>query len=321
VLRTLVLGSLCLLAPALASADAAEAQRWLERIPEAVRELNYEGTFVYSHGGDMEAMRIVHRGEGGEAERLYALTGAGREIVRDDQKVTSILPDNRSVMVDRRQLSNPLSNVVSGNVPALTEIYSLEMLGDDRIANRSAKQIGVFPNDKLRYGYRLWVDEETGLLLRADLLDEQQEPVEQLMFIELTMPQSIPASALQPQTSGEGFTWHRSGGEAEAAPAKNSHWDISDLPKGFELVLHEKRALDEGKRSVEHLMYSDGLASLSVYIEKATPETSFTGHSRMGALNAYGRDVDKHQVTVVGEVPAATVRQVAESLRLKRSAR
>lgn len=322
VLRTLLLGSLCLLAPALASADPAEAQRWLERIPAAVRGLNYEGTFVYSHGGDIEAMRIIHRGaQSGEAERLYSLTGAGQEIVRDNQKVTWILPDNRSVMVDRRQLDNPLSNIVPGNVPALTELYSLKMLEDDRIADRAAKQIAVDPKDELRYGYRIWVDEETGLLLRADLLDEKQEPVEQLMFTELRMPKAIPAAALQPQTNGEGFTWHKGAVDAKAAPAKESGWEIGGLPKGFELVLHEKRSLDEGKRAVEHLMYSDGLASLSVYVEKAAPETSFSGHSRMGAVNAYGRTVDEHQVTVVGEVPAATVLQIAESMQLKRPTR
>lgn len=308
---------LCVFSASSLATGAGEAQSWLERLSKAVRERNYQGTFVYRHEGNMETLRVIHRaGPDGEMERLYSLTGSPREIIRDNQKVTCILPDDRSVMVDSRQLASPLATVVPGDIGELAETYRFELMGDGRIANRDAKQVGIFPEDGYRYGYRLWIDEATALLLRADLFDEKGEVVEQLVFTELSTPQSIPTSELQPQISGEGFTWHRNVGQGPAVKPADLRWRAPGMPKGFELVLHEVRPLPGKEGAVEHMLYSDGLASVSVYIESAGPGESFSGHSRVGALNAYGRVVDGHQTTVVGEVPAATVSRVGESLRL-----
>jgi len=295
------------------------AEGWLERLGGAAKSLSYEGTFVYRHEGRMETMRIIHRGENeGEAERLITLTGAPREIIRDEQRVTCIFSDDRSVVVDQRQLSKPFSSIVPGDVPRLSRTYQLELEGPGRIAGRPAQQILIKPRDRLRYGYRLWADRESGLLLRSDLLDEQGEPIEQLMFTELRTPASIPAAALQPQLSGEGFTWYRDpaqpmDGSARKKPAPR--WQASDLPEGFELVTHEVRRIAGSAGPVEHMVYSDGLASVSVYIEKGAGQSIFRGRSRMGAVHAFGRVVNDEQITVVGEVPAATVARIGASLQ------
>lgn len=307
-----------LLTPALAAAaPEADARHWLERVATATRSLNYEGTFVYRHQGNLEAMRIVHKADGdGEMERLYSLSGAAREIVRDGEKVTCILPDDRSVMADRRQLSNPLSGVVPGDVGSLEQGYRLQLEGSGRIADRDATIVGIAPRDEYRYGYRLWIDQATGLLLRADLLGEEDEPVEQVMFTELRTLDVVPAAALAPSVSGDGFTWYRTAVPAGDGAGKSaSGWQADSLPEGFRLAVNESKQLPGSAGPVEHLMFSDGLASVSVYIEPADPARAFAGHSRMGAVNAYGRTIGEHQVTVVGEVPAATVARVAESLR------
>ena len=312
----LLVAWLCLFSAAGAAAETDNARHWLDRLSKAVRERNYEGTFVYLHQGNIETLRIIHRADDdGEMERLYSLTGEPREIIRDNERVTCILPDDKAVMVDRRQLGNPLSNVVPGNTSRLDRSYRLELLGDDRIANREAKQVGITPQDRYRYGYRLWIDQESGLLLRADLVNEQGEPVEQLLFTELRMPEVIPTSALEPRISGEGFTWFQEPVDAKAESPANLQWQVPGIPEGFDLVLHEVRPLPGSDRPVEHLLYSDGLASVSIYIESAGEEAGFSGHSRMGALNAYGLELDGYQATVVGEVPAATVSRVGKSIR------
>jgi sigma-E factor negative regulatory protein RseB len=304
------------LAQAAVAAEPDEALRWLEKVAQASRTVDYEGVFVYRHKGELEAMRVIHRvDDDGERERLFSLTGVAREIVRDDEKVTCILPDSRAIVVDRRQSGNPLSQLVPQDVESLSRSYILEVAGDGRVAGRSAKQIDIRPRDEFRFGYRLWIDQETGLLLQADVFDDNGEAIEQLMFAELRTPVSIPTSWLQPQSAGEGYTWYRQQPVRTAKRTQESNWQFNDLPPAFELVLHELRRMPGSDRSVEHLLFSDGLANVSVYIEKTVPDQAFEGHSEMGAVKAYGRLLDKTtQITAVGEVPAVTVERIGESI-------
>lgn len=297
------------------AASGEEAQRLLRRVSEAANTQSYEGVFIYRHGGDLETLRVLHRADpDGVHERIYALTGEAREIVRDAEKVICILPDSRAVLVDRRQLQNPFESLLPADIEALERVYQLEVEGSERVADRESDVVAIRPRDEFRYGYRLWVDRATGLLLRADLVNELGESVEQLMFTELKAPAEISDEELKPVLSGEGFTWYRSSGEQPAA-AEAMRWRADALPAGFQLAMHEVREFPGGSEPVEHFIYSDGLASVSVYVEPNLDEEPFTGHSRMGALNAYGHQVDGHQVTVVGEVPAATVVRIAESIR------
>jgi len=304
---------------ALSTAQAQDdAQGWLERLGGAAKNVSYQGTFIYRHGGRIETMRIVHRGgPEGEAERLVALTGTPREIIRDERRVTCILPDDGSVVLDRRQLANPLAGRGPADAARLRRSYRVELEDRSRIAGRLAQEIVIKPHDRLRYGYRLWADQESGLLLRSDLLDERGEPIEQIMFTELRIVDSVPAEALQPQLAGEGITWQRETAPppAVADGAAVSAWVVDDLPDGFELVLREVRHIADGGAPVEHLLYSDGLASVSIYIEKGAGRSNFDGRSRIGALHAYGRVVEGEQITVVGDVPAATVARIGASLR------
>lgn len=314
VLLPAILG--CLLQSGLVAAEPDQAVRWLERVAQAARTLNYEGVFVYQHRGRLEAMRIVHRANGdGERERLYSLTGAAREIIRDNEKVACYLPDSRSVVVDQRQIANPLTQLVPKDVESLSRSYELKVTGEGRVAGRLATRIGIVPRDQYRFGYGLWIDQQTGLLLQADVFGEQGALVEQLMFTELRTPETIPTSMLEPQLTGEGFNWFQEA-PLQSAESGKSDWTVADLPPGFELVLHEQRRLPGSEQPVEHLLLSDGLASVSVYIEKTAPDDGFSGHSQMGAVNAYGRLLDGGiQITAVGEVPAVTVEAIGESVR------
>ncbi|NIP74422.1 MAG: hypothetical protein GWO16_16075 [Gammaproteobacteria bacterium] len=306
---------------AAASDGDRNARAWLERMVEAVKTLNYEGTFVYSHGEQLEAMRIVHATDAaGEHERLVSLNGAAREIIRDDDLLTCILPDSRSVVVEK---SRPRKYIPEGLLDlgdSLGRYYQFMALGTDRVAGRAAQIIAIKPRDRYRYGYRLWLDRESGMLLQSDLLDETGRSVEQMMFTELRIRDEIPPSLLEPGVSAEGYRWYRE--ERPPRRAGDGQWKVESLPPGFMMSMHTEHGMPTSSMPVEHLVFTDGLSSVSVYVEKPGADGGdrppFRGVSHMGAVSAFGTMVAGHQVTVVGEVPEATVTMIGKSVRYVR---
>lgn len=295
----------------------AGAQRWLESMVEAVRSQTYEGVFVYHYRGKLESMRILHRfHEGVEQERLYALSGSRREIIREGEKVTCVLPDAESVVVNRRRSANPLADLVPMDVEALRGTYRFDVIGEGRVAGRDAMRVSIEPVDRYRYGYRLWIDRDSRLLLRADLVGSDGEPVEQLMFTEISLRDELPERAFSQSVPGNGFTWYRHEGESSPVSG-DSRWQVTELPPGFEL--RGREWVDgEGGTPAEHQLYSDGLATVSVYIERKDAGDGFAGSSAMGAVSAFGRVLAGHQVVVVGEVPALTVRMIGRGIELRK---
>lgn len=291
-----------------------EAMARIERMVTAARTLNYDATFVYHHGGMMDQMRIIHRyAEGSERERLVTLSGSTREVLRDDSRVTCIIPDSQSVVVGK---SRPQALYGSSVLTAsgYDAHYRLSLAGKTRVAGRTAELIKIEPKDKFRYGYRLWVDEESGLLLRSELVSESGATLESIVYTSLKTPKQIPDELLEPEIDGNGFSWYTST-EPESAQNRSSVWRTEWLPPGFTMRDRESAPMPTGRMPVEHLVYGDGLASLSVYIEALdTSAMPLEGGSRMGAMSAYGRMVGKYQVTVVGEVPAATVQAVGRAI-------
>lgn len=303
--------------PAVASAD--DARQWLQKMSHAVETLNYEGTFVYLHAGHMDAMHIIHRyGPDGEQERLVSLTGAAREVIRNNRTVTCVLPDSKSVVVNKSLPRTPFPGVLPDNLERLTRNYSFQVLGSDRMTGMAARVIAIKPKDRFRYGHRLWLAKDNDLLLKSDLTDQHGVPVEQVMFTHLTVKDHIPESVFKPKLKGKDFTWYRStGAKVPSATEDTVQWQVADLPSGFRLVHHSRHRLPSGENLVDHMVYSDGLATVSVYIEKpdADDRGRLQGVSSMGALNAYGGMVDGYRVTVVGEVPEATVKMIGRSVR------
>ncbi|MEN8204421.1 MAG: MucB/RseB C-terminal domain-containing protein [Pseudomonadota bacterium] len=318
-LASLVLAGLVPLQPAFATGDSSpdSARQWLDSMSVALQTLNYDGTFVYLHGGKLEAMRIVHQASpGGEKERLIALTGSAREVLRDDKVVTCIMPDNKSVMVGQSRPRQPFPDVPE-DLDSLSPYYQLRDVGEDRVAGVMARVIAIAPRDKYRYGYRFWIDTTNFMLLKFELNDVDGTAIEQVMFTGLKVGDRIPAASLEPSLTGEGYNWFRqeSGGENPAVNPVQSTWTVALLPAGFKMTDSQRRRVRQGGEHAEHMVFTDGLATVSVYVEKMMAnDTEFTGLSNMGAMNAYGTVLGDYQVTVVGEVPAATVQSVARSV-------
>ncbi|NIP48041.1 MAG: hypothetical protein GWN21_18660 [Gammaproteobacteria bacterium] len=294
-------------------------QRHLDRMAKAAQTLNYDGTFVYRNGATIQSMRIIHRfGSDGERERLVALSGAAREVLRDRERVTCILPDSHSVVVAKsRPRTFPHSKLFESD-RRFQRYYAMSVQKGERIAGRHTELVAVAPLDRFRYGYRLWMDRDTGLLLKSELIDEHDAIVEQIVYTNIELPATISDELLEPEISGAGYTWYRDEAPAPSSSPQSpgaSQWSPEWLPDGFELHDHAHNPIVEGREPVEHMVFSDGLASLSVFIERLdSTARPLDGPSSMGALNAYGSMVKGFQVTVVGEVPGATVERVALSI-------
>ena len=309
--RTLstTLVTVCLLLPGVASADA---KMWLDRMSHAMQNLNYRGTFVYLHGSEIESMRIEHsRDETGERERLLSLNGEAREVIRDNNNVTCIWPGSKSVTVSKSRPRKPFPAALP-NIAELEMQYRFRSLGEERVAGKLSRVIAVEPRDSFRYGYKLWLDRESSLLLRSDLLDEMKRPIEQVMFTELEVLDHIPAEHFAPTLSGTDYTWVE---EANSSMQPDLMWKVSALPAGFELTSRYKKPMPPHDNAVEHMVFSDGLASVSLFIEpiKAS-ESKLIGGSSMGGINVFGVVQDDYQITVVGEVPAETVEYIAKAV-------
>ena len=300
------------------SAIAADAaHEWLMKINHAARELEYEGIFVYQHDAQLEAMQIFHKVENNSSrERLVSLNGAPREIVRDANEVRCYWPDKNSVMVEYRKAEGKgFPAILPERLQDLDEYYVLKLGNTERITGRVAQLVIVKPVDQYRYGYHLWADADTGLLLKADLLDTQGAILEQFMFTQINIGIKIPAAALAPGMTGKSMTWYREDSGARNVSEKPG-WAATKLPRGFRLSAHMTRRLPMRKQPVEHLVYTDGLAMVSVFIEKQEKGVKpfVQGPSRMGAVHAMSAQSGDYQITTVGEVPAATVAFIGASV-------
>ena len=298
--------------------DQSQVGESLEKAHQAMSSLNYEGTFVYLNGSQMESMRIFHRvDEQGEHERLISLNGAAREIIRDNEEVRCILPDSQAVLVDKSRPQRPFANLLTNDFKSLQNNYRLRFRGVDRIAGRDANVIEIIPRDQYRFGFRMFVDKETFMPLKSDLVGLRGVSIEQVMFTDLQIVDQVSTDKILPTISGDGYTLFKhnnsKGQDSEAKSIPDSKWEGLEAPKGFVFDTHKMDFLPDSNQPVEHIVFSDGLVSISVYIENKSSDRRFLdGLSQLGAVSAYGSLVGESHVTVVGEVPEVTVRFVSD---------
>lgn len=297
---------------------ADEAHDLLRGMQEALRSLNYEADLVYLHEDQLETMRLTHvLADGREREQLLALNGPPREVLRDDNSVVCIEPVKRSVSVGRRHGGQELRPFRDLEPDQVSPYYRFELIGGDRIAGREARQVVIRPKDGYRFGQRLWLDKETGLPLRSDRLDGDGKPISQLMFTRLEVNPTLQLPALEEQRAKRGgYAWtFEEQGEGEKEGTPKSHWTFPHPPPGFKLNAYARRPATGGRSPLEHFVFGDGIATLSVYLETSGAVEPLIGPSKLGAVNIFGAQISGHQVTVVGEVPERTVREMASTVR------
>jgi sigma-E factor negative regulatory protein RseB len=317
--------ALALAAGFAAAAAADDARGLLERMERALATRNYQGIFVHDHDGQLETLRIVHRSEGGGfAERLVSLDGSGREVIRRDGELRAYFPDQRVALVESDTKAGLLFAGLQGLDNSAGQMYRLSEESPARVSGRAARVLLVEPLDDLRYGYRVWVDDASAMPLKTQLRTAAGRPLEELVFTELTLPAQVADAALEPASAARRcrLLRHSAPGAAQPPQAADTTWDASDLPPGFRLVANSTRLMGNDQRAVTHLVFSDGLASVSVFVEPQS-HLPASGHAegvsqavtRVGSSSAVSTEVDGHRVTAIGEVPPATVRAIAGSLR------
>ncbi len=284
-----------------AEAASPEPRQWLERMTEALATLHYDGLFIHTAGLQFETMRIVHRTEGGRSvERLVSLDGSGREIVRTAEEVHLYMPDRRVVLVEPRSDDGSLLKALPTPGPQLDALYTLELRPGHRLLGREVRVLDIRPRDAYRYGYRLWLDRATAMPLRSEVLDGRGQPVESRL--------------LQPDIDATGYQWIRAGRRAAPRTA-GANWLPRRMPPGFRLVGWRTQDVPGVPIRMQHLIFSDGFASVSVFIEPASAKGPVPSESTsVGSANTYSTQVQGHIVTAVGEVPPETVREIATSL-------
>jgi sigma-E factor negative regulatory protein RseB len=311
------------------SRSADDPREWLEKMNRALATRNYDGTFFHLSDGRVETMRIVHRVRAGRVtERLQSLDGSGREFVRNNDELTCYLPDQHTVLVEPRQDRGPFLGSLPQFGNGVNEFYNIEALAKSHVLGHAAHVIVVTPKDQYRFGYRLWLDENTAMPLKTQLCDSRGQVIEQILFARLDMPDNIPDADLMPAVRTEGMRWVRQGPSQDSASPALSAYRASELPPGFRLTVSGAQTLGGASVPATHLVYSDGLATVSVFVEaqrdakpgmddksSATPEPPMEGLARVGSGFAFSTVVQGHQVTAVGEVPAQTVEFIAHSVK------
>lgn len=302
---------------AYAESSAPDPQALIDEMSKASRDLNYDGVFIYRLGNQMETMRIIHKsGEEGINERLISLTGNAREVIRDKDQVKCYYPENKKVVVEKSRLGKLVSSYLPNPIKSISEFYNFELAGEARVAGLDAWVVNIRPNDKYRYGYQLWIEKESRLLLKSELKNQLGVTLEQIMFTQLTVLNDIDDALLKPSVSGEDFTWYKSEKDKDMKSDNGKKWKITSMPVGFTINEQEKEIMVTSQMPVEHFIYSDGLAMVSIYVEKLNQKSGVkAGLSSFGGVNTYSKLIEDYQITAVGEVPKATVQLIANSVK------
>ena len=300
-------------APVLAGVSDADGLAVLERARLAALQLDYRGVYFHQRGREVGSTRIVHRREGNTAqERLQRLDGPLSETLRNGDELTTYLPAQKRLLIERGGVQPGFPGLVKLRREQIERHYLVYRFDGDRVAGRATNAIALDPRDSYHYGYRFWMDVSTGLLLRVQTISEKGEVVEQIAFTELKTG-AIAPTLLKPEV-GDTRGWRVQ--RAAAKPVDLSAWRLGWVPGGFAPVASVTRTLggEAGAgREVAQSLYSDGLAGLSVFIEPWTPERS-ASPLQLGALNMVGKRHGKFWLTIVGDVPMAAIRKVADAI-------
>jgi sigma-E factor negative regulatory protein RseB len=296
--------------------NAKKAVDWLDRIAKSARELPYTGVFVHQTTEGATTSRITHLldRQGNEHEKLEMLDGPLREVVRRNDEMFCYQPDQKTVRVDRRATGRFFPSLISGNPAAIAETYYVKLGTVERIAGHDCQWVILEPKDTMRYMQKLCADLGTGLLLRARMYNERNQLLEQFMFTQLDVTGGVSPKNVRSRFEEKG--WQRDYSIKNNLKTADTGWQVGNLPAGFRKITEMVRNLTGRKESVSHLVYSDGLLHVSVFVEPITG-AAVQSSNRMtddSPISMAIRPVLDHQVTVMGEVPMAAVQAIADSV-------
>ena len=296
-----------------ALAELTDPNDWLNRMAAAVQQTSYEGTVIRIRHGEAEALKVVHTiSDGIVHEKVVSQEGDGVEIIRKGNEVHCILPDSRSVLVDEWDDRSTLFSTLPSSEVRFGSEYDVSIVRRERVAGRQTVLVAIRPHDEYRYGHRIWLDAETAFPLQTQLIDTDGTPIEQVKFADIRLGRSIDPESLSPSIDISSFRW------VDQPPRHVGHaidtdWRAADLPRGFRPVATHGETMPGGSEVTTHIVYSDGLANVSVFIAPAGNSTE-EGALQVGGASSYSTVIEGFRVTAVGEVPAMTLEQIATTM-------
>jgi len=330
--RTMLLATLVCLMPGIAGAQS--VAQMLQDMNSAYTNHSYDGVFSYYTGGELASLRVVHKQvDGVQRERLVHLNGAPREIIRRGEVVSCIvMPGDDLIALEKSIPAGPFARAFVRQFDQIPDIYTVGTFGEGRAAGRTAVRVAISPKDQDRYGYRIWIDKETSLLLRSELIDHRGQKLEIFMFNQLLVGDDVEDSALEPEGVSGGMVSHltlqatdepwqppATAGSAQSMPsAWSTHW----LPTGFAMTDSHMRHKPGSVSQVSSLMFSDGLAAFSIYVEPMPKAGAASMLSQNGATVAVTHQIEEQGqyflVTLVGEIPVETARNIVTTVHQKK---
>jgi len=296
--------------------SSGDALGWLSGMRQAAGRLNYKGMLAFSKNGRVESFQLLHAvHEGVEYERLISMNSPLREVTRNAEKVVCYYPDTQTAYVENKPSRHSLLLDFPEDLSQLTHLYHFTLQGQEYVAKRPARIVSITPRDDYRYARRLWLDEESGLPLKSELLDETGADVEQMVFTTLELGVDISRHELEASIPDHSVKWEVNQRET-LSPASLS-WSLEGVPEGFRILSYSRMKRNSHQTPLDHLLLSDGLSSVSVYIDESKSDTLKAHPRKLGAFSAASRKIGTYQVTVMGEVPERTVTLIVDGLRYR----
>jgi len=303
--------------PAASPALAEDGLVLLQRMAQGSRQLTYSGTFVYRSSGRVDTSRIAHSlRDGLEMERIEALDGSPREVLRAGSEVKCFFPEEKLVIIENRARQRGFPSLLPAGLGSLPEHYVIRRGELGRVAGMKSRAVHLEPRDALRYGREFWMDDASGLLLKANLIDERGETLESFAFIQVKIGGPLERGALTPRFDSERVRVQQV--RATEIKPDDMGWVFRTVLPGFRTVSAMRRQTAPENPESLHVVLSDGLASISVFIEPGASGGEGEAVSTVGPVNVYRRQVAEHRLMVMGEVPALAVKRLGDGIERRR---
>jgi sigma-E factor negative regulatory protein RseB len=286
----------------------------LVKMNHAMDVLNYQGTVAFLKNGKLEPMRYVHAAKNGiQQERLLSLNSPLREIIREGGKVSCLFKETHQTIVDHRPFERSFLVDVPKNLDEAGDIYQFDIVGEEDVAMLPSYVVAIQPKDNARYPRKIWIEKQQFLPLKEAVYDNSGILLEQVVFTNLEVKDRLPfvdvkfLDAVYPA---------RHIHQSPAQSSDQAAFVVTSLPKGFREIFFTRRLMHNAEQPVDHLLLSDGFTSVSIYMENKSAAVE-PGLQSVGAVNSYSRTINNYQLTVMGEVPAETVKFIAEGIKLR----
>jgi sigma-E factor negative regulatory protein RseB len=297
-------------------AEAGDVDHLLQQMINAPKAKNFVASYVYVHDGTVDTMRLAHASNNGKSRlRLSHLNGANREIFQDGERTIGILADGKPVIIDKAKIPSPLNSNLIESLRHISALYQFKILGYDRIAGRLTQVLEAKSLDGYRFSYRFWIDNQTFMALRSDVIDIDGKVIEQFMAVSFEIVSDLPESLLVMPVVKNQEQKEEERTETQIAEVDSKQlWQVQWIPTGFQLKNTQNKRADN---VISHLVYHDGFSTISIYIEtKPLPKQQVDRVTvmRQGGITMYDEAFRDFHVTIIGEIPTRTAERIARSV-------